>query len=639
MVITQFYNLISEELLSILRDNSLDEKTKTHKKEEQNKSYALLVWFLQFYGQKPIYKSYITDGTGDNSCDIIFANKNFQGEDIFYVVQSKYVNFDNTKTREEAYPKIDKKEFGSTLNDFNAILSGARKLSKNTAFNEKYEQLKKHLDNNGKVKFVFFTLAKNNEEEVAHSVEAFNKNYAPNIALEIIDIDRIRRDYIEFKYKEVKTSNPLEYNYNSEDSAIELPIERFKDSKRDIFEFVGRSKAFTFLLKPKTIHELFKKFRFSLFFKNVRNPIHRSNYNPKIIDTLLNKPDAFWYFNNGITAITKILPDVGVHAKKIAIEGLQIINGAQTVYSVYSAYENASPAQRKAMDAYAKIALRLIGSSDNEFNLQITRYTNMQNPMHDRDFWANDEIQQKLQNESFYTDLWYEKRRDEFQLNQAEQEKLGIKVVSNVYFILPYIAFHLQEPTSAMGRINDFFVSIKDSPNGLYEEIFDPKEIKFENMYAALWVWGIILAINSDYQDNIIAGIGLLYTTSISKIVIEKYYAATRPSETGKEFNVSRHILTIIKTQKKEELAELQKILMYSDMLIQNRLLPTVGNTSKPLEQLDKLMSDPVIYYVFADKVKNEPLDIEKIQAIEIVEITSLNWQGIVLLQNIIEKF
>jgi AIPR protein len=108
-----------------------------------------------------------------------------------------------------------------------------------------------------------------------------------------------------------------------------------------------------------------------LFFKNVRNPIHRSNYNPKIVNTLLEKPNAFWYFNNGLTAITKILPDIGNHAKEIQVAGLQMINGAQTVYSVYQAYEQAKPIQRKAMDTHARLMLRLIGSSDNEFNLQI----------------------------------------------------------------------------------------------------------------------------------------------------------------------------------------------------------------------------------------------------------------------------
>jgi AIPR protein len=145
-------------------------------------------------------------------------------------------------------------------------------------------------------------------------------------------------------------------------------------------------------LKPKTVYELFKKYRFGLFFKNVRNPIHRSNYNEKIVETLLKKPNAFWYFNNGITAITKIMPEVGIHAKKIKLEGLQIINGAQTVYSIYQAYQNATRIQRVAMDSDARMTFRLIRSSDEEFNMQITRYTNSQNSMEDRGFLVSDTV-------------------------------------------------------------------------------------------------------------------------------------------------------------------------------------------------------------------------------------------------------
>lgn len=75
--------------------------------------------------------------------------------------------------------------------------------------------------------------------------------------------------------------------------------------------------------------------------------------------------NAFWYFNNGITAITKIIPEVGVHAKKIKLEGLQIINGAQTVYSIYQAY------QRAAMDSDARLTFRWIRSSDEAFKMQM----------------------------------------------------------------------------------------------------------------------------------------------------------------------------------------------------------------------------------------------------------------------------
>ncbi len=65
------------------------------------------------------------------------------------------------------------------------------------------------------------------------------------------------------------------------------------------------------------------------------------------MDTIGNNSQYFWYFNNGITAITSTLPDIAEAAENIEVDGFQIINGAQTVYAIYSAYEEASLKKRK----------------------------------------------------------------------------------------------------------------------------------------------------------------------------------------------------------------------------------------------------------------------------------------------------
>lgn len=564
MLISKFYELINKELISILENNSNDEKTKIHKNIEQNKGYALLIWFLNFYGKKEIYKTYITDGPDDKSCDIIFSSKDNDDKEIFYVVQSKFVSF--TKKNESTYPLISKEEFGATLNDFSTILIGERIESSNKNFNKKYEDLKVHLENNGKIKFIFFTLAKFNEQ-INDSIRSFNKKYSPNITLEVIDFDRVRRDYIEFKYKEITTNNPLEYTYNPEFSSIKLEIERFKDENRDILEFDGREKAYILLLKPKTLHDLFEKYKFSLFFKNVRNPLHKSNYNEQIVETLLRKPNAFWYFNNGITGITKILPDIGIHAKRIEIDGLQIINGAQTVYSIYQAYKNATQIEKKSMDAYAKIALRLIGSSDEEFNLQITRYTNFQNPMTERDFWANDDVQERLQNESFSTDIWYEKRRGEFQLTEEQIKSLGVKIVPNEKFIPSYLAFHLEKPIYSISKQNYFF--IRDN-NGIYNEIFNDKT-NFYDMYVSYFIFNTISSINILDNRILIKDMETLRMVilSLSKIALKKYFSNKYNT---KDFNLYNHLLNISKTKETHKLDEIREVFKFTYNFILKRL-------------------------------------------------------------------
>ena len=372
--------------------------------------------------------------------------------------------------------------------------------------------------------------------------------------------------------EEIVSNNPLEYNYDPEDSEITLELARFKKGsseekgyleRRDMLQFEGRTNAYIFLLKPKTIYELFKKYKYSLFFKNIRNPLHHSEYNKQIIETLKHRPDTFWYFNNGITAITKLIPDMGNHAEKLTVKGLQVINGAQTVYSIYKAYEDATLDQREVMDTDARVSFRLIRSSDEQFNLEITRFTNQQNKIEDRDFVANLDTQRRLQLESFDTNYWYEKRRGEFR-NREELKAQGIQVIPNNELITAYMAFHLQRPFDAMNT-DKFFLRRKDDVEGLYDEVFN-EHTRFDDMLAAAKMSAIerlflakIMEQMLDTKTHLIP-IGL----ASCKLIIIKYL-----SKKGKSQNVNEFIHTLF--ENKEKVYILENILVYS-MLIYSRL-------------------------------------------------------------------
>lgn len=537
MKIENFYNIVDQELEYLISSAREDSLLRKHKSNDQNKGYAFLVWFLQFYGKQSIFRQYITEGNDDNSCDIIFQNTDTQGKKIFYIVQSKWRNV------KKKYPRLDKKEFSNTLQDFNVVLNGNLPTSKNENFNRKYVEFRQHLEENGLVKFIFFTAdlyEKNNTIETAK--QNFEQQQGPNISLDIIDIQRIKRDYIEYKFKQVDTNNPLEFDYNPEEETIPLDIVRYEPNTRDLLEYQGREKAYIFLLAPKTIHALFQRFKFSLFFQNVRNPLIHSNYNPQIVDTLINKPNAFWYFNNGITAITQLVPNIGKQAKKVEVQGLQVINGAQTVYSIYSAYEQANTAQRKIMDAEVRVTFRLIKSNDEAFNLEITRYTNSQNPMELRDFVANDPVQKRLQQESFETNYWYETRRGEFrpveqgdikQTNVTIKEELRkLKIVQNVDLIKPYAAFYLQNLSLASQKDSLLLASHTVHIDGQYERIFN-NTISFEKMLTAYLLhtflvkrfeWSKGYGNTQAPLETTLISIRQLTVLAFSKIVFDQYF-------------------------------------------------------------------------------------------------------------------
>lgn len=482
MKLQDFYTLIDSELSDILKNNP--QYKRLHQNKQGDKAYAFLIWFLQFYGQKAIYNQYITEGDDDSSCDIIFSNTDLEGRKIFYVVQAKWNNQSNANSKFSSEP------FKATLNDFQYILSGQKELTRNLNFNKKYEELKEHLEANGEVKFIYLTLAHNNPS-VNETIEAFEKRN--NFPVEIIDIDRLRRDYIEIKYKLIKPTNPLEYDYNPEIEPIILPIEQLEINS-NYLEVKNPFESYIFLVRPKTIHDLFEKYGFKLFFSNIRNPLITSDYNKEIEGSLKNNPSYFWYFNNGITAITQSPPrKINDISKTIEITGLQVINGAQTVYSIYKAYQSAKNGEKNVINDNALITFRLIRGGNKDFELDVTRYTNQQNEIEPRYFWANDPTQIRLQNESFKTDFWYEIRRGEFR-----NKPKNIKEINNVEFAKSYLSIYLQMPYLADEKL--FFVSVKEDNKGLYEFIFNDKT-RFEDMLV-VYKLQTLLPIASAFSSN-----------------------------------------------------------------------------------------------------------------------------------------
>jgi tetratricopeptide (TPR) repeat protein len=546
MLTEKFYDILDNEIDAIIDRYKKQPAIAKHKDINQKKSYAFLVWFLEFYGRLSSFKDYITNGTEDASCDIIFDRTDSLGDTAFYIVQAKWFN------RKNALGNISAKDVKYSLNDFETIIRGDIKKTRNEEFNIKYRALLEHLNKNGKVKFIFLALARGSDE-YKKNLESFNKNNEPNSTIEIIDIERIKRDYIDLKYKGIKKETPLDIHADPDNSKISLRIERFTDvsGKGDIIKKSGVYRAYVVMVKPKVIHKLFKDFGFLLFYRNVRNPLPESNFNTQIANTLKEQPALFWYYNNGITAISRLVPEIGNEALEIEITGLQVINGAQTVYSVYREYEDASPRDREVMDKDALIMLRLVDSSDKDFNFKITRYTNSQNPMVSRDFHANDDVQIRLQNESFDYTYWYEKRRGEFRREEVPQD---IRIVENQTFACAYLAFFLEDVHGAVINNHLLFISRDiNQKKGLYETVFTP-HVRFEDMLASYLIVEQILGFISpnliyteegktatwDLQDERV--LLALAVAPLFKLVF-KEYLSMKLSETADQINLTTYLL------------------------------------------------------------------------------------------------
>ena len=446
-----FYDIVDSESmdLSVIFENNEHFQSQSL---NGKKSFCFLIWFLQNYLPDIDVLSleeFITEGNDDSSSDLIFNNTNQLGEEVFYVVQAKWFSRNKIGSSNGI-----KKEIKACMTYFKLILSGKKKLSTvNDPFNRQYKKFLDHKKENKKIKFIFLALCSGNID-ISEYVEGFSEGKL--VSFELFDFSKLKRHYIEIQYKGIRTHNPIEEPYLPV-SKIDLTVE-----KNQIIAVDAPFRSNIFIIRPEVIFSLFDKFGNSIFYRNIRNPLPHSLYNLEIYNTVLHNPKYFWYFNNGITAITEKIEDFYNDTVKVSIRGLQIINGAQTVYNVYVAYKNANEAERKKMNEDTLITLRVVETGGSDFDLNVTRYTNSQNPISEKDFHSNDEVQKRLQNDFFdKTNVFYETRQGEFIKDKYPD---SIKL-TNELLAQYYLAYFVNDPFSAKQKKARIFYSNKISCN------------------------------------------------------------------------------------------------------------------------------------------------------------------------------
>jgi hypothetical protein len=452
-----FYDVIDQNIDELSAAYKNNEHLKKQS-ENNKKSFLFLFWFLgRYLPNKDLseVESFVTDGNDDSSCDLIFNNQDQQGNDVYYVVQAKWFIKSNVTGSKGITGDIK-----SCLTDFRLVVTGKKESKVNSKFNEQYQKFLVHKKNNGRIKFIFLMLSKA-DLDINEYIEDFAK--PPLLSFELIDFSKLKHQYIEIEYKGIKTHNPIESPY--------IPQSKFQVEfeKKQVIHIKNPFESYIFLVKPKQIYELFEKYGHSLFYKNIRNPLSRSFFNEGIKKTILENAVNFWYFNNGITAITSSIEPFYEDSTNATITGIQVINGAQTVFSLHFAYKYASEEQRKKIDDNALVTFRIVKSGGDDFDLKVTRYTNSQNPVLERDFHANDDVQQRLQSDFLKKHgIWYETRRGEFR-----KKPKNVTLITNEQFAQAYLAYFINNPFLAKQSKKLIFVSYSIDQRGLYETIFN----------------------------------------------------------------------------------------------------------------------------------------------------------------------
>jgi hypothetical protein len=205
----------------------------------------------------------------------------------------------------------------------------------------------------------------------------------------------------------------------------------------------------------------------NLFATNLRKMLGATEVNREIRATIDNRPEDFWYFNNGVTivasSVTKSM--VGGASREIGtfkVRHASVVNGAQTVSTIGKYTDSGKNLE------HVKIPLRIISleHAEDQFGFEVTRANNRQNRIESRDFVAQDPEQLRLKTELALENINYNLSRSES-------------------FVPSEKAFDLAEATAALAclsadsglavqakrEIGRFWTDLSKSP---YKTIFNP---------------------------------------------------------------------------------------------------------------------------------------------------------------------
>ena len=319
---------------------------------------------------------FITDGFNDYGIDCIYRDENSKK---LMLIQSKLIKNGNSCP---------------SKGDVLKFLEGIQKLLNLdfSNFNEKILEKKDIIeetisDVNYKIEMILaYTGTQKLAKEIEDSIIAFENNINGGIS-----------DLISHKIVDKTQIYKMALNdFNSE-----IDIDNIELLNWGVISDGENANAYYGIVNASYIAELWKKYDIRLLAQNIRFFKGNSNVNNGIKNVLLTELQNFVYYNNGIKIIAnkierKLKRSLDRNIGEFSLKGISIVNGAQTVGCIGDIYE-INPEKIST----AKVFVQIISLENREENYgeQITKLSNTQNKIENKDFASLDEQQERIRKE------------------------------------------------------------------------------------------------------------------------------------------------------------------------------------------------------------------------------------------------
>ncbi|SOB92555.1 AIPR family protein [Pseudobutyrivibrio ruminis] len=252
--------------------------------------------------------------------------------------------------------------------------------------------------------YLYVTNNSSKTKSIMENIAKFNQQNAHNrMEAKFFSLDDIQQTYFDEPLVNKKSFN---YTINTINKGTILNV------NNDAYKMTQALDAKYVLTPVLTIYKMVqaaKKENYPLFDDNIREYLGGTGgVNKKIKDTLNNPNDRinFFFYNNGITMIVDDIgsEQMGVQGREFEVFDPQIVNGCQTVSTIYDALSSLPPSSldKEFENTYVMVKILKIPANDGtlkELYQNIVRYNNSQNAITEKTFTAIANVFKRVQAE------------------------------------------------------------------------------------------------------------------------------------------------------------------------------------------------------------------------------------------------
>jgi len=247
----------------------------------------------------------------------------------------------------------------------------------------------------------------------------------------------------------------------------------------------------------------------SLFDRNVRLGVGKTRINRELAKTVTDASEhrLFPAYHNGLTMLTKRL---GVDSGKLALDGITVVNGCQSLLALYQ--------NHGALTGDLRVLVKVVQlDAGGELTDKITFRTNNQNSVDIRDQRSTDPIQRDLQEQvkaQYGAEMAYA-------IRAGEVFPRDIRVLDNQRAAQLLMAMYVGEPWNAVRKVRLFDED--------YRTIFN-REVDGHRLYLIALVDQVLDAVADDLRGDLRASFASVRVT-IAHILAQ----LLRQSQEGKD--------------------------------------------------------------------------------------------------------